>query len=277
MAEQQQAKLETVFIVIDPTHLVQLALEKGEWVAMRNEASLHLYCCIWDADFDADEQARQAVIGRTEAWLDRIAAQSRAQGFAVTTEVEWDPDWRERIAAAAERRGADVTVKTSMRHSQLKRRLTKTSDWTVLRNSSCPTLLVNSKQTANPNIILAAVKLRPGEETYRTLNERVLAMARRVSGSLGAELHAVTAYKGDDIYLDRQKFADSCKLPRNRVHAVEAAPHRGVAEVCERLNAGAVVIGCAAKQAPERGIILGDTAQRLVDKIDADIIVVPAA
>jgi nucleotide-binding universal stress UspA family protein len=276
MADQQQGPLGTVFVVIDPTRLVQLALEKGEWIASRNRDLMHLYCCIWDADLDEDEQGRRAAIERTEAWIERIAAKPRAEGIDVTVEVEWDPDWRDQITAAAKRRRAEVIVKTSTKRSQWRRQLLKTSDWVVLRNSICPTLLVNPRQTANPNVLLAAVKLKPGDETHAILNQRVIDLAHLVANALGAELHAVTAYRGDDVFFDRQKFADSCRLPRNRVHAVDAAPHRGIAEVCEEIGAGAVVIGCAASQAPERGVIIGDTAQRVVDEVDADILVVPA-
>lgn len=275
MTDREKGALGTVFVVIDPTRLVQLALDKGEWIAQRNEALMHLYCCVWDADLDKDEAGRQVAVERTQAWIERIAAKPRAAGIEVTIEVEWHPDWRERIVAAARRRGAEVIVKTSVKHSQWRRQLTKTSDWTVLRQSTCPTLLVNPRQIADPGILLAAVKVAPGDETHKILNQRVIDLAHRVAGALGAELHAVTAYKGDEIFFDRQKFADSCRLPRNRVHAIDAAPHRAIREACEQIGAGAVVIGCAASQAPERGIIIGDTAQRVVDETNADVLVVP--
>ena len=51
---------------------------------------------------------------------------------------------RDAIAPAAERAGADLVVKAASSHSGTGRRLLKTSDWTLLRNSHCPVYLVKS-------------------------------------------------------------------------------------------------------------------------------------
>jgi len=276
VSSQQDRPVEKIFVILDPTRMMQPALEKAEWIAARNSSDIHLYCCTWDPDIAEDERAATIAVDKTTAWLDRMAIPSRNQQLTVTTEVDWNPDWREQIAAAASRSGADLIIKTATRHSQVRRKLMKTSDWTLLRNSVCPTLLVDSKQSTDPSVVLAAVKLKP-DETHAVLNERVISMSHRLAGVLDADLHAVTVFKGEDIYFDRQRFADSCNLPRNRVHAVEGMPHRGLAEVTEKIGAGILVVGCAPKQSPERGIIIGDTAQRVIDEVHADIIVVPAS
>ena len=277
MSDRAEAALERVLLVIDPTQLVQVALEKAEWIASRNDAELRLYCCIWDAGLEDDEAAARTVVNNTKAWLERIAILSREGGLSVTIEVEWHPDWRSQIAAAAARCDADLIIKTAVKHKQLTRQLLRTSDWTLLRDSSCPTLLVNPKQSGDSSIVLAAIKLTPNDQAHVILNERVIQMSQRIAVAVGADLHAVTVYKGDDMYFDRQKFADSCGLARNRVHAAEGAPHRGIAEVSEQIDAGVLVVGCAASQSPERGVIIGDTAQRVIDEVAADVVVVPAA
>jgi len=178
--------------------------------------------------------------------------------------------------AASRSANADLVVKTAARHSSVRRQLTKTSDWELLRNASCPTLLVDPSLDTNTGKVLAAVKLKPGSETHSILNERVVQLAHRIAAAMDAELHAVTVYKGEDIYFDRQAFANSCGLPRNKVHAVEGNPAKGIAEVAAEIDAGVLIIGCAAKQSPERGIIIGDTAQKVIDEVHADMIVVPA-
>ena len=277
MANAPDHAVQKIFVILDPTRLVQPVVEKAEWVAARNGAAMHLYCCIWDADGARDEAAAKRTIDRTRAWIERIAESSRGHGIAVSTEVEWAPDWREAIVAASRAAAADLVVKTASKHSSVRRQLTKTSDWELLRNASCPTLLVDPGVNTNTGTVLAAVKLKPGSETHTVLNRQVVELAHRIAGVLEADLHAVTVYKGDDIFFDRQAFADSCQLPRNRVHAVEGSPVGGIAEVVKKINAGVLIIGCAAKQAPERGIIIGDTAQRVIDEERADMIVVPAA
>lgn len=268
MATADDSPVGSVFVVIDPTRLTQPALGKAEWVAARNGATLHVYCCLWDADVDRNEEAARSAIEETRAWLDRVTAGSQTKGFDVVIDVDWAPDWRERIPAAARDCGADLIVKNVSRHSQVRRRLMQTSDWTLLRNASCPTLLVDPGRRTQPKRVLAAVKLKPGDETHSILNEKVIRMAHRVAGVLDAELHAVTVYKGDDVYFDRQRFADNCGLPRNRVHATDGSAPRGIAEVARSIPADALIIGSAAGK--------GNTAQRVIDEVDTDIIVIPA-
>lgn len=268
MASADDSLVRNVFVVIDPTRLTQPALEKAEWVAARNGATLHVYCCLFDADVDRNEEAAAGLMEETRAWLGRVTAASQGRGFDVVVNVDWAADWRERIPVAARECGADLIVKTASRHSQMRRRLMQTSDWTLLRNASCPTLLVDPGRQVQPKNVLAAVKLKPGDETHSILNDKVIGMAHRIADVLDADLHAVTVYKGDDVYFDRQRFADSCGLPRNRVHATDGAAPRGIAEVARSIPAEVLIIGCAAGK--------GDTAQRVIDEVDSDVIVIPA-
>ena len=275
MASEDAYAIGKVFVVIDPTRFVQPALEKAEWVAERNKASLHLYCCAYDSRLESDE-AKQTAIDETEAWLVRVSASVKEKGIPVTMHVEWHPDWRTKIVNAALASKADLIVKTSTKHSHLARHLMKTSDWALLRNVASPTLLVNPNQAMyNNKPVLAAMKLKPNDEVHFTLNERVIEMARRIAAALSAELHAVTVYKGEEIYFDRQHFADSCQLPRNRVHAIEGTPHRGVAEIVKQIGAGVLVVGCASVDAREHGGTVTDTAQRVIDEVSSDVVVVP--
>jgi universal stress protein E len=252
--------------------MVQPALEKGEWVAERNQATLHLYCCVYDTHLAFQHEAQDAAIKLAEQWLERLAAKARSSGLQVTIEVEASPDWREAIAAAATSSGCDLLVKTTSLHGAVTRRLMKTADWMLIKRCPVPVLLVNPVQSANTKIVLAAVKLKPADEVHITLNEQVVEMSHRIAGVLDAELHAVTVYKGDDIYFDRQEFADGCRLPRNRVHAIEGAVHRGIVEIAAKIDAGVIIVGCA-----EGGGKTTDAARLVIDEVRvADIIVLPS-
>lgn len=277
MAAASESPVNKILVVIDPTRLVQPALEKAEWIASRNDATLLLFCCVWDEEVGDDAAGSAMIIEQTTSWVQRIADSCEKKGLNAVVDVNWDRNWRERIATVARDQGADLIIKNVSRHSLIRRQLMRTSDWVVLRNASCPTLLVDARRPPNPKIVLAAVKLRPSDETHTVLNDRVLEMAHRLVEAFQGELHAVTAYRGDEIYFDRQRFADSCRLPRSNVHAAEGAPARGIAEVANRIGADVLIVGCAANTVPERGVIVGDTAQRVIDEVTADIIVVPAA
>jgi universal stress protein E len=266
------APLSKVFVVLDPTRMVQPALEKAEWAAERNRANLHLYCCVYDTHLAFQREAQDAAVELARHWLERLAERPRSKGLGVSIEVEASPDWREAVVAAAAGSGADLIVKTASLHGPIARRLMKTSDWMLLQRSPNPVLLVNPIQQANTKLVLAAVKLKPGDEAHIALNEQVVTLSHRIANALEAELHAVTVYKGDEIFFDRQQFADGCRLPRNRVHATEGAVHRGIAEVAERIGAGVIIVGCAQGE----GAGSSDAARRIVDEVrTADVIVLP--
>ncbi len=265
--------LKKVFVVLDPTRMVQPALEKAEWIAARNNATLHIYCCVYDTHLAFRRESQDAAVEHVVHWAERLAERPRRNGLGVELQIESHPDWRDAMVRAAVDSGADLIVKHLSSHGALARRLAKTSDWALLAAARCAVLLVSPMQPSNTSTVLAAVKQKPDSEVHEQLNRHVIALAQRISGALEAELHAVTVYKGDDIYFDRQKFADSCQLPRNRVHSTEGSASRGIAEVAEKLNAGVIVIGSANSVfGPSRT----DTAQRVIDAVRADVIVLPA-
>jgi universal stress protein E len=262
-----------VFVVLDPTRMVQPALDKGEWVAERNRARLQLYCCVYDTHLAFQRESQEAAIDLAVQWIERLAERARGKGLEVSITVESSPDWRDAIAEAAAASGCDLIVKTASLHGAVTRRLMKTADWTLIQRCPSPILLVNPIQSANTKIVLAAVKLKPTNEVHLGLNQQVVDMSHRIAGVLGAELHAVTVYRGDDVYFDRQQFADGCRLPRNRVHATEGAVHRGIAEVAAKIGAGVIIIGSAERTGARNS---EDAARRVIDEVrTADIIVVP--
>lgn len=277
MSAARNQDLQRIFTVIDPERFVQPAFERGEWVAARNGAILHLYCCIGEEGIAADSPAARFSVERARRWLERLTAEAGTYNLTTEIDVEWNADWRERIAEAAKSCGADMIIKTVSRHSGLTRQLKKTADWTLLRAANCPVLLIDPHRPPQPSKVLAAVKLNPDSDTYAVLNQQVIATSHRIAQALDAELHAVTVFKGDQMYFDRQKFADSCGLPRNRVHTVEGSAHKGIAAVTRELGSDILVIGSANRNLKESGMVIGDTAERIIDAVDTDIVVIPSA
>ncbi|HUF74365.1 MAG TPA: universal stress protein [Gammaproteobacteria bacterium] len=277
MAAETPAGLQRVLAVIDPERLIQPAFERAEWIAARNGALLHLFCCLGDRDVAAGDPAGAFSIRRVKGWLERLTKDASQYGLETEIEVVRDPNWRERIATTARDSNADLIVKTVSRHSGLTRQLKTTADWTLLETANRPVLLIDPLRPSQPKKVLAAVKLNPDSEEYEVLNREVVAMSRRIATALDAELDAVTVYKGDEIHFDRQKFADSCGLPRNRVHSFEGAPHKGIADAARELGADILVIGCANRHLKGSGTIIGDTARRIIDAVDTDLVVIPSA
>lgn len=264
-----------VFVVLDPTSMEQASLIWGERIAldMRQQrgldVQLHAYCCIDPDEGQTDAQAVQ----RVTHWVERIVTHTRTLGVTVATEVESNAQWRQAIVAAAQRAEANVVIKNLTQHSRLVRMVRETADWQLLRDCHCPVLLVKAGKPYGINKILVAVKYTE-DPTYQDANSSLLDTAKRLGDDLGAAVHAVTCYQPHE-HPDRQRFADRCGLPRNQVSAGPGTPEKLIATVASEIDADLLIIARVAR--PESTGVLGDTARKVIDEIDSDVLVLPMA
>jgi nucleotide-binding universal stress UspA family protein len=262
-------KFSKIFVVIDPTRLVQPSLLRAEAIARLNRARIVLYCCIpGEPSSDPSTPANLEVVA-TREWLERIAEVGRSRDADMTVEVECNTNWRQALVEASARSGCDLIVKTSSQHSLVGRLFSATADWMLLRSATSPVLLVTHAGTkvGAQRRLLAAIKLKPEDPGHEQMNARIVDLAHYLATVAGFEMHAVTAYRGDEVFYDRQAFADSCRLPRNQVHASEGAPQHGIAAVAAEIGADTIVIGNPGDS---------ETARRLIDQVEADVLVLPS-
>jgi len=267
MPESNQ-RFDNLFVVIDPTRMIQPALIKGEWIAAKDDASLRVYCCVYDERYATSEAEQQTELKLTREWLDRLTAPAREKGLNVEVDVEWNSDWRAAALEAAKAAKAGLVIKTASQHGAVARRLMKTSDWLLLNKCTCPILLVSDHRLWDNKRVLAAVKLKPEDEMHEKLNADLIAVSHSLAERAELEMFAATAYQGDDMFFDRQKFADLCRLPRSSVFAEEGAPEKAIGKIAGNIEADVIVIG-------NPGEAKRNTARLLIDQVSADLLVLP--
>ena len=271
----------TIFVILDPTTMVQPSLVLAESIAADfnaqrpTAATLHVYCCINEKSIrgDAAEQVREETLELTRDWVERLVKPTRALGLEVETEVEIDANWRKAIAAAVSRQHCALAIKSMSQHSRLMRAFHDSSDWKILRDSNCPVYLIKSSPKRHVRKVVAAIKHRTEKQVYTEANDLILATARGIAGGLGAELHVVTAYKDVLHYPDRQKFADRCGVPRDRVRAEMGAPQEAIAAAANEIGADLVVMARVGKPGSKRDV--GHTAMKIIDALDTDLLILP--
>lgn len=270
------SKIRKIFAVIDPTTDKQAALIRAQWIASQDSSvALHVYEAIFSTtdNFDADALQR-AELSRHRAWVESLVAPIRIAGNEVTVEVEWTREWRGAIAPAAARAGADLVVKAASFHSGTGRRLLKTSDWTLLRNSHCPVYLVKNDGIEDGAKILVAVDMRREDELHNRLNEQVLEYGRGLVASIpGSSLHAVTAYPNSDNFVYPGDLAERVGIENSRAHAIEGSPESVIPEIAKQIAASIVIVGTAARDGIKAAVI-GNTVEKVLDAVDSDILTV---
>lgn len=228
--------------------------------------------------------------------LEKIAAPLR-RGLDVTTAAEWDFPAHEAIVRRAMKINADLIV---AQHHPRKHHLTlflSFTDWELLRLSPLPVLLVKSSRPYQHPVVLAAVDPLHAFGKPARLDAAILRLGSTIAEGLRGKLHAVHVYSalplpiiGADgrVNLQMQReIADvagaefdrvlrSMNIPPPRRHLVEGEPAERIAAVARKTGSAIVVMGAVSRSGIRRAFI-GNTAERLIDELHSDLLVVKPA
>lgn len=229
--------------------------------------------------------------------LERLAAPLRDRGLDVTSAAEWDFPAHEAIVRRALTINSDLIV---AQHHPRKHHLTlflSFTDWELLRLSPLPVLLVKSSRPYRHPVVLAAVDPLHAFGKPARLDASILRLGATIAEGLRGKLHAVHVYStlpvpimGADgrvnVQMQREiadiagaAFDDvlrSMNIPPPRRHLVDGEPAERIAAVARKTGSAIVVMGAVSRSGIRRAFI-GNTAERLIDELRSDLLVVKPA
>lgn len=281
------------------------AVTKGAQLAQALQAELCLFQSIAlppyleneaaylnDALADAERCTEEVCL----AALDGLARRTRRRGIMATVSAQFDYPVYEAVIREAIRLKADLIV-AEQHHGHRAASLLHLVDWELLRLSPLPVLLVKDARTYRRPRILAAVD---PDHTYAKpvwLDREILTTAREITTALKGALHALHAYPPVPLpvvssgVLSERRLADvqarsaasaTRKLRRTLADAQVrgAEPHvvgrhasDAIVELAEELDAAMVVMGAVARSGFKR-LLIGNTAERVLDRLSCDVLVV---
>ncbi len=264
--------------IIDPTTDKQRALRRALHIARRTGAAVHAFlACHSTADSDDHAALERAEVDRHTLWLASVLERSAPDGVQLTSEVVWSDDWRATLAAVAASSDCDAIIKSTYTHSATRRRLLKTSDWALLRAARCPVLLVKRDTIDVDRRILIATNPGVEDPVHQDLNATIVAIGRALTeGRDDLELHAVCAYAGSDRFTHPPDLALFAGIDEDRAHCKAGDPHDVIVDCAKNLRAELVIVGDAHRSGLSAAV-KGNTAERLLDRIETDVLVVAAA
>ncbi|HEX9207163.1 MAG TPA: universal stress protein [Steroidobacteraceae bacterium] len=303
-------RLDRILAVIDPTVEIQDGVAKAARLARASGAALELFVCDFDPgltgepffDTDALRKLREQFIAERRADLDKLAGELRqGGGLEVTTHVHWDNPLHAGILRRVREFAPDLVVKDTHHHSVLRRTLFTNTDWTLIRKCPVPLLLAKREWRAQPRIVAA---LDPGHHADKpaALDGDILDAARLLARTLGGSVEALHAFFPAALLAATTGMAgmplapdviatDVIEVERSRVtQAVHAlAATRGLAPEdvrvlqgsavellprhAEEVGADLVVMGAVARTRLQE-IFIGSTAERVLDRLPCDVLVV---
>jgi len=291
--------------VKDPTAKALPALEKAGQLARALDAELVLFHAIAEPlDLEADvagpgdltggeRKTRAAVVARLEA----RALPLRSFGLRVSVSAEWDYPAYEAVVRAAARAGADLIVAERHGGRHLAAGLLHLTDWELLRLSGVPLLLVKRPGLYRRPVVLAAVDPDQRYAKPERLDREILQSGAKLAGALRGTLHVVHAYSplpltaytrgtlSDHIVRDMQRrsaraaaeklerLVRPLRVPASRRHLVPRHPSDAIEQAAAETHSAVVVMGALARSGLKR-LLIGNTAERVLDHLSCDLLVI---
>jgi universal stress protein E len=238
--------------------------------------------------------------GKQEACLARLERQAkrlRRLGIRVRVSAEWDYPAYEAVVRAADRLGADLIV--AERHSghHVAASFLHLTDWELLRLAPLPVLLVKRRGLYRRPRVLVAVDPDHRYAKPLQLDREILGAGALLAAALHGSLHAVHAYSplplsaytrgtlSQEILADMQRrsaraaagklerLAGPAGIPASRRHLVARHPRDAIEQSAAETRSALVVMGALARSGL-RGLLIGNTAERVLDQLPCDLLVV---
>src|SRR5579863_4634599 len=241
-------------------------------------------------------QIERTELGRPARRLEALARRLARSGIAADSAVDWDFPAYEAVIRAARRFDADLIVADRHLTSHHLPWLLHFTDFELLRLSSLPVLLVKSAKKYRRPRILAAVDPSHAFSKPVKLDREILGYASVLARALHGQLHAVNAFDPLPITLPtglamadaaqtietvakkraRQTLDHTLRgtnIPQARRHMVARHPIDAIEDVSEEIEADVVVMGAISRSGLKR-LAVGNTAERVLDHLKCDVLIV---
>ncbi len=297
-----------LLVVVDPTAESQPAVDRAVWLAQKLDVPLELFICDYDQvllteqglDTQAVERAKRRLLDRDYHKLRQLAREISNQGIDVTVDVRWHHPLDEGlILKAAESRPA-LLLKDTHYHSLLKRSIFSNTDWNMIRGCPVPLQLVKPRDFSASPTIMAAVDPLHTHDKPADLDCAILGIADDLSRRTGASLHVFHAFDPapavaaaadsmmtpistpvsvvTDALETRHRNAfsgllEDCSIDDATTHFHQGVPQELLVRLADQLDIDLVVMGAVSRSALKR-VFLGSTAERVLDKLPCDVLVI---
>lgn len=295
--------MKSVVVLLDSDiNAPQPALEKAIFLAGKMAAPLQVYVNAYSAaliravgmDKEHLQRARDNVMRGWEKQLRKMLDKLNAPDSEI--HIFWEQSESVTLADFIRRVDPALLVLHRVQEPLLKRLLLTPRDWKVIRKAPCPVLCVGEIPWPATPAVVAAVDPDHGLDHPDTLNNDIVAAARKMASSLGTDVRLahvveypdetlimlageavpVSLSSIDSLRQHYQERLHSCaadfNLPAESTLMLEGAPHRALGEYMDQ-HPGVLVLGTVHRGAIRR-LLLGSTAEQILLHSAADILVV---
>lgn len=261
-----------ILAIIDPTRTEQWALKKALSIASsRDDLEVCAFLCVHsDADCDDRDQLQAVELERHRLWLDAMLKEFANTDVTIDAQVKWNVDWLEAICAAGSAEDVVlVTKRASGRQNSL-----ASSDRRLIRKLGKALLLVKFEPADEVKKVLIAVDFNAEDASHKALNEAIMSLGTRMRGTVkDTELHVISAYPSSESFVHPPDIAKALDIDRSHAHVRRGSAADIIPKVARELEADLVIVGNVGRGGLS-GITIGNTAEKILNDIAADVLVI---
>jgi len=303
-------KLRHILVAIgDLHHPSKTELHKAAALAKKSGASIELFHVIDEPDparsypetATKETMARQraALVSKYQDRLERFARDKSLHGMRVTCTAAWDHPTYDAIARRALATHADLVIAATRGHRFGARLVLRNTDWELIRHCPVPLLLVKSHRPYDKPVVLAAVDPFHAVAKPDELDVQLVDAADKFARLLRGTTHLFHAYMpliavepaaasaaplmvlppeveqahAQQIERAVNRLAERAGIPRVRRHIQMGSVAGELSALTRLTHASLVVMGAVSRSALAR-LFIGNTAERVLDKLACDVLVV---
>ncbi|MBS7660382.1 universal stress protein [Pseudomonas lalucatii] len=271
--------IRSILVVITPEQPEGLALKRAKLIAGVTQSQLHLLICDKKHDHSA--------------LLHDLSNSLQQEGYSVSGQQAWHENLYQTVIAVQQAEGCGLVVKQHFPDNPLKKALLTPDDWKLLRYCPSPVLMVKTDRSWIGGTILAAVDVGNADAEHRTLHASIISHGYDIAALAKAQLHVISAHPApmlsaaDPTFQLKEtieaRYREECKafqaeyeIADECLHIAEGPADALIPQMARTLNAAVTVIGTVARTGLS-GVLIGNTAEVILDSLESDILVLKPA
>jgi universal stress protein E len=245
------------------------------------------------------EHVLQSAARKSQARLEKAVARARLRGLRVHCRADWDYPAFEAVVRRAKAMRADLVVAIVRRHAPTARFFLRNVDWELIRHCQAPLLLLKSSRPYKRSTVLAAVDPLHAADKPARLDRKLLSIGARAANKLRGSLHMVHAWQPlavaavpmagmpGPMWLPQAaedqhsrsiekafvRLARAAAVPPNRRHLLLGTVPDVFSSALKASKAQVMVMGAISRRGIAR-LLIGNTAERMLDELPCDVLVV---
>lgn len=298
----------TILAILELDNYPEIVARRAAWLARLCDADLALFLCETKTGFLTDSivmaaEARQIaeeVKADELKSLHQIGKDVAGEDLVVTTDYNYASSIFDSVVAEADRLEPLFVVKGTHYHKPSERAGFSDIDWRLIRKLRYPLWFAKPKAFADDAKIIAAVDPTHGNDKPATLDSEIIRYARKVSELTGSRLELIHTYqrieelgamatwavKPTKLPIDElderiqaehrellEKLAKTHGIDADAVHQLPGRPNEILPVFTRTHGAGLLVMGAISRASVKRRFV-GNTAQRTLDHVDCDVLVI---